>query len=140
VVVVYERVSTAAQDVTRQSVQRDRAAEENPRREIRVIQEPGGVSAFKVPIFERPAGRILCDLVESRHVHAIYVDAQDRLSRGDDVEWVSFRALCASTGTRIVIDGTELRDDLAGKLLSYIGALNAHEESREKGRRVRGGK
>src|SRR5690349_3958959 len=109
--VVYERVSSDRQDMTRQAVQRDRARADYPEQEIEVVQDDG-VSAFKVSIFDRPGGRRLCDLIEAGRVEAIYVDAQDRLSRGDDLEWVSFRALCDQHGTRIVVDGNELRSDL----------------------------
>src|SRR5687767_5561335 len=107
VVVVYERVSTKKQDLTRQARPRDLARRDYPDREIVVIPDDG-VSAFKVSIIDRPGGRKLCDLIEAERVEAVYADAQDRLSRGDELEWVSFRALCESKGTRIVIDGREL--------------------------------
>jgi site-specific DNA recombinase len=79
-------------------------------------------------------------LIESGRVEAIYTDAQDRLSRGDDVEWVSFRALCEAHDTRLVIDGRELRSDLGGRLEGYLKALLARQESVEKSHRVQTGK
>jgi DNA invertase Pin-like site-specific DNA recombinase len=139
VVVVYERVSTDRQDIARQAVQRERAQADNPKREIVVLQDDG-VSAFKVPIFDRPGGRALCARIEAGAVEAVYADAQDRLSRGKLAEWVNFKALCDDAGTRIVLDGRELRaDDEADELLGVIGAITARRESREKAHRVRGG-
>jgi len=139
IVVVYERVSTDRQDLSRQAVQRERAAADHPDTELRVIQDDG-VSAYKVPIFERPGGRELSDLVASGVVEAVYVDAQDRLSRGMDDEWVAFRALCDGNDTWIVVDGQRITRDLGGKAISYLRALLARQESDEKAHRVRGGK
>ena len=56
IVVVYERVSTDRQDLGRQAVQRERASTDHPEAKLVVIQDDG-VSAYKVPIFERPGGR-----------------------------------------------------------------------------------
>jgi DNA invertase Pin-like site-specific DNA recombinase len=105
-----------------------------------LVLQDDGVSAFKVPISERPAGRRLWELIEEGRVEAIYVDAQDRLHRGDELEWVTFRALCASQGTAIVVDGQELGNDLGGKLLGFMRALFANAESVDKAHRVSGGK
>jgi DNA invertase Pin-like site-specific DNA recombinase len=138
-IVVYERVSTTAQDIARQAAQRTRAAADSPERTPIVIQDDG-VSAFKVSIFDRPGGRRLCELIEAGRVEAIYTDAQDRLSRGDDVEWVTFRALCEAHGVRVVIDGRELRHDLGGRLEGYLKAVIARQESLEKSHRVKTGK
>jgi DNA invertase Pin-like site-specific DNA recombinase len=138
-VVVYERVSSEKQNISRQCVVREDACRDHPDAELVVIQDDG-VSAFKVSIFDRPGGRRLCELVEAGRVEAIYADAQDRLSRGDDVEWVTFRAMCETNGTRIVIDGRELRTDLGGRLEGYLKNLLARQEQIEKGRRVAGGK
>jgi len=139
IVVVYERVSTDKQDIARQAIQRERASQAHPELEVVVLQDDG-VSAFKVSIFDRPDGRRLCDLVEAGRVEAIFTDAQDRLSRGEDVEWVTFRTLCDTAGTRIVIDGQELRTDIGGKLQGYLKALVAHDESEEKSHRIKSAK
>jgi site-specific DNA recombinase len=139
IVVAYERVSTEQQDISRQAVQRERAASDYPEAELVVIPDDG-VSAYKVPIFDRPGGRKLCDLIGSGTVAAVYVDAQDRLSRGDELEWVTFRALCQANGTRLMIDGRELRDDFGGRLEGLLKALLANQESEEKSHRVRSGK
>src|SRR5689334_18078215 len=58
IVVAYERVSTEKQDLKRQAVQRERAAEDHPDAELVVIQDDG-VSAYKVSVFDRPGGRQL---------------------------------------------------------------------------------
>jgi site-specific DNA recombinase len=137
-IVVYERVSSDKQGISRQATQRERAAADYPGREITVIQDDG-VSAFKVSVFDRTGGGRLCDLIQEGAVEALYVDAQDRLSRGDDVEWVTFRALCESSDTRVIIDGRELRHDLGGRMEGYLKAVLARQESVEKAHRVRGG-
>lgn len=137
-VIVYERVSTDAQDISRQAVQRERAEADYPGVEPLVIQDDG-VSAYKVSIFDRPGGRRLCDLISSGTVEAVYVDAQDRLSRGADDEWVAFRALADANDTWIVVDGQRITRDLGGKALSYLRALLARQESDEKSHRVRSG-
>ena len=62
IVIAYERVSTEKQDIARQALQRERAAADYPDAELHVIQDDG-VSAYKVPIFERLGGRQLCDLI-----------------------------------------------------------------------------
>jgi DNA invertase Pin-like site-specific DNA recombinase len=139
IVVVYERVSTDKQDIARQEAQRSWARAAHPDLKIVPIQDDG-VSAFKIPIFDRQGGRHLCELVASGRVEAIFTDAVDRLSRGEDLEWVTFRALCETAGTRLVIDGQELRTDLGGKLEGYLKALLARQESVEKSHRVRSGK
>jgi DNA invertase Pin-like site-specific DNA recombinase len=138
IIVVYERVSTDRQDLSRQAVQRERARADYPGAELVVIQDDG-VSAYKVPIFERPGGRR--DLIITGSVGAVYSDAQDRLSRGRLAEWVNFRALCDDNGTRIVINGRELRaDDEADEMLAAFEAMRARRESAEKSHRVRSGK
>lgn len=140
IVVVYERVSTDRQDLGRQAVQRERARADHPEAELVVLQDDG-VSAYKVPIFERPGGRALCDLIATANVEAVYADAQDRLSRGRLAEWVNFKALCDDNGTRIVINGRELRaDDEADEMLAAFEAMRARRESAEKSHRVRSGK
>ena len=138
-VVVYERVSTDQQDISRQAVQRARARAEHPEADLIVLQDDG-VSAYKVPIFERPGGRRLCDLIIAGTVEAIYVDAQDRLSRGADDEWVAFRALCDTNDTWIVVDGQRITRDMGGRVFSYLRAELARQESEEKSHRVRSGK
>jgi DNA invertase Pin-like site-specific DNA recombinase len=138
IIVVYERVSTDGQDLSRQAVQRKRATADHPDAEPRVIQDDG-VSAYKVPIFERPGGAELCELIATGTVEAVYVDAQDRLSRGDDAEWVAFRALCDVNDTWIVVDGQRITRDLGGKAMSYLRALLARQESDEKAHRTRSG-
>jgi site-specific DNA recombinase len=138
IVVIYERVSTDRQDLSRQAVQRDRARADHPEAELVVLQDDG-VSAYKVPIFERPGGRELCDLIATGTVEAVYVDAQDRLSRGEDDEWVAFRALCDANDTWIVVDGQRITRDLGGKAMSYLRALLARQESDEKAHRTRSG-
>jgi site-specific DNA recombinase len=138
VVVVYERVSDKKQDLDRQAEQRRRAKEDHLDRELVLLQDDG-ISAFKVPIFERKGGRKLCELIEAGRVEALYADAQDRLSRGSDVEWVNFRALCEVNKTRIVIDGRELESGFAGDLVGYVKNKLARQESVEKSHRVRGG-
>jgi site-specific DNA recombinase len=140
VVVVYERVSTDQQDISRQAVQRERAIADHPHAEMVVLQDDG-VSAYKVPIFDRPGGRALCELVATGNVEAVYADAQDRLSRGRLAEWVNFKALCDDNGTQIVINGRALRaDDEADEMLAAFEAMRARRESAEKSHRVRSGK
>jgi DNA invertase Pin-like site-specific DNA recombinase len=138
IVVVYERVSTDKQDLSRQAVQRERAHADYPDAELRVVQDDG-VSAYKVSIFERPGGAELCDLIATGKVEAVYVDAQDRLSRGEDDEWVAFRALCDANDCWIVVDGQRITRDLGGKAMSYLRALLARQESEEKAHRTRSG-
>jgi site-specific DNA recombinase len=139
IVVVYERVSSDKQDIGRQAVQRERAATDYPAREIVVVQDDG-VSAYKRTIFERPGGKTLCALIESGRVDALYVDAQDRLSRGKQSEWWNFADLCVQNATRVFIDGRELHfDQEADEIKSAIDAIVARRESREKSHRVTGG-
>jgi DNA invertase Pin-like site-specific DNA recombinase len=138
-VVVYERVSTDRQDLARQAMQRDRARADYGT-DPHVITDDG-VSAFKVPIKERPGGSQLWALIDAGQVAAVYVDAQDRLSRGaDPLEWVTFQAMCASKKTRIIVDGNELANDLSGKVLGYLRDVLATQESEEKSHRVKTGK
>jgi DNA invertase Pin-like site-specific DNA recombinase len=140
VIVVYERVSSDRQDISRQETQRERAAFAYPDREIVVIQDDG-VSAYKISIFERRGGKELCDLIECGRVEAIFADAQDRLSRGRQSEWWNFADLCEQNATRIFIDGRELRfGDEGDEMKSALDAMIARRESREKGHRVKGGK
>jgi DNA invertase Pin-like site-specific DNA recombinase len=138
IVIVYERVSTDAQDISRQAAQCERAAADYPGVELRVIPDDG-ISAFKVSIFDRPGGRQLCDLIASGQVEAVYADAQDRLHRGDDDEWVTFRALCDANDTWIVVNGERYSRDMSGKVLSYLRAIVARAESEEKSHRVKTG-
>jgi site-specific DNA recombinase len=139
IVVVYERVSSDKQDIGRQAVQRERAMAEYPDRERRVIPDDG-VSAYKIPIFDRPGGKELCELIHAGKVEAIFADAQDRLSRGKQSEWWNFADLCEQNGTRIFIDGRELRlGDDGDEIRSAIDAIIARRESTEKSHRVAGG-
>jgi DNA invertase Pin-like site-specific DNA recombinase len=138
-IAVYQRVSTERQDVSRQHTQVERAVADYPDREVRVIVDDG-VSAFRWTIFERPGGRELCDLIEAGRVEAVYADAQDRLSRGRQSEWWNFVDLCEQAGTRIVIDGRELRLGEEGdEIRSAIDAILARRESKERSHRLRGG-
>jgi site-specific DNA recombinase len=141
IVVAYERVSTDAQDLTRQAVQRDRAAGEHPDCELRVIQDDG-ISAYRVSIFDRPGGRELVRLIETGDVEAVWADAQDRLSRGKQSEWWQFIDLCEQTGTRIFIDGREIKpwEDEGDEIKSALDALMARRESRNTSHRTLGGK
>lgn len=134
--VVYLRVSTRHQDMQRQEAQIDRARAEADGREVVVLREHG-VSAFKVSVFDRPEGRKLCDLIEQGRVRRLWVDAQDRLSRGDDVEWVTFRALCEANETKIIVDGRELPSDLGGRLEGYLKAVLARQEGLERSHRMK---
>ena len=106
-------------------------AADRPGCELRVIQEPGGVSASKLAIFDRPGGKELCDLITAGRVEAIYVDAQDRLCR-DEAEWPVFRALCDASDTWIVVNMRPIPRDLGGKALSYFTALVAQQESKRR--------
>jgi DNA invertase Pin-like site-specific DNA recombinase len=135
---VYQRVSTDAQDLSRQASQVELAQSENPGREIHVFREDG-VSAFHNSVFERPVSAEICRLIEAGEMEKVYTDAQDRLSRGDDLEWITFRTLCQTHGTRLIIDGRELRDDLGGRLEGYLKALVARQESEEKSHRTASG-
>jgi DNA invertase Pin-like site-specific DNA recombinase len=138
-VITYERVSSDKQDITRQAQQRQRALATFPDAEHRVIQDDG-VSAYKVPIFDRPGGAELCSLIESGEVEAIFTDAQDRLSRGRQSEWWNFWDLCESNGVRVFIDGRELRlDDEGDEMRSALAAMLARRESREKSHRTKSG-
>jgi DNA invertase Pin-like site-specific DNA recombinase len=149
IVVVYERVSSKKQDIARQAKQREYALRDYPDYEV-VVWDGGavptgkvvlvvaddGVPASKVPIFERPKSGPMCEWIEQDEVAAIYTDAQDRLSRGEDVEWVTFRALCEKNDTRIVIDGTEQPHDFAGRVTGYIQNLQSQAEIVEKKKRA----
>jgi site-specific DNA recombinase len=138
-VIVYQRVSTDRQDIARQAVQEERARRENPGHRIEVIPDEG-VSAFKVPIDRREGGRRLLSLIEARKIEALYVDAQDRVSRGKPAEWIAFAGLCEEAGTRIIIDGREVDpDDMGDGLRGYLEAWLARRESEEKSHRVKGG-
>jgi hypothetical protein len=98
------------------------------------------VSAYKIPIFDRPGGAELCALIESGEVEAIFTDAQDRLSRGRQSEWWNFWDLCEQNGVRVFIDGRELRlDDEGDEMRSALEAMLARRESREKSHRTRSG-
>ncbi len=139
IVITYERVSSDKQDISRQAQQRKRALATFPDAEQRVVQDDG-VSAYKVPIFERPGGAELCALVESGAVEAIFTDAQDRLSRGRQSEWWNFWDLCEQNGVRVFIDGRELRlDDEGDEMRSALEAMLARRESREKSHRTKSG-
>lgn len=140
IVIAYERVSSDEQDISRQAVQRERAAAEHPEAELRVIQDDG-VSAFKVSIFDRPGGRQLCDLIAAGDVEAVHADAQDRLSRGKQSDWWQFVDLCETTGTRIFIDGREIKPwaDDGDEIKSALDAMIARRESTNRSHRTRGG-
>jgi DNA invertase Pin-like site-specific DNA recombinase len=133
---VYLRVSTDRQELDRQQRQRELARQDFPETEP-LIFEDEGVSAYHNSITDRPGGAALCEVVAAGQVAAVYADAQDRLSRGDEAEWIGFRDLCRAAGTRLIIDGRELRDDLGGKLEGYLKALLARQESDEKAHRSR---
>jgi DNA invertase Pin-like site-specific DNA recombinase len=138
-VITYERVSSDRQDIARQAIQRERAQAAFPDAEHRVVQDDG-VSAFKVSVFDRPGGAELCALVESGEVEAIFTDAQYRLSRGRQSEWWNFWDLCELNGTRLFIDGQEVRlDDEGDEIISSVRAMLARRESREKSHRTRSG-
>jgi DNA invertase Pin-like site-specific DNA recombinase len=140
IVVVYERVSTDAQEIGRQESERERASADYPGAELVVVQDDGE-SAYKVSVFDQTGGRQMCDLIATGTVEALYVDAQDRLSRGRLAEWVNFKALCDDNGTRIMIRGRELRaDDEADEMLAAFEAMRARRESAEKSHRVKPGK
>ena len=136
IVIAYERVSTDEQDLNGRwpgaQVRRRPARLRAARR-----PEPGGVSASKLAIFDRPGGKELCDLITAGRVEAIYVDAQDRLCR-DEAEWPVFRALCDASDTWIVVNMRPIPRDLGGKALSYFTALVAQQEIEEKKHRIRG--
>ena len=70
IVIAYERVSTDEQfrrwPGARSTPQTGPAASASSR-------EPGGVSASKLAIFDRPGGKELCDLITAGRVEAIYV-------------------------------------------------------------------
>jgi DNA invertase Pin-like site-specific DNA recombinase len=135
-VIAYERVSTKQQDIKRQAVQREYAQAHYPDRKPEVIQDDG-VSASKVPIFNRPGGGRMCEMIERGEVEAIYTDAQDRLHRGKQSEWWNFVDLCQIAGTRIVIDGREIDFDNEGdELKSALDAMIARRESLTKSRRL----
>ena len=140
IVINYERVSTEAQDLTRQAVQRERAVAAHPEAELRVIQDDG-VSAYKVSIFDRPGGRELVRLIETGNVEAVYADAQDRLSRGKQSEWWQFVDLCELTSTRIFIDGRETKpwEDEGDEMKSALDQMIARRESTNRSHRTRGG-
>jgi site-specific DNA recombinase len=139
IVITYERVSSDKQDITRQAQQRKRALATFPDAEHRVVQDDG-VSAYKIPIFDRPGGAELCALIESGAVEAIFTDAQDRLSRGRQSEWWNFWDLCEQNGVRVFIDGRELRlDDEGDEMRSALEAMLARRESREKSHRTKSG-
>jgi site-specific DNA recombinase len=140
IIVVYERVSTEAQDLTQQAVQRERAAADYPEAELVAIQDDG-VSAYKVSVFDRPGGRELCDLIGREQVAAVYADAQDRLSRGKQSEWWQFVDLCELTSTRIIIDGREIKpwEDEGDEIKSALDQMIARRESTLKSHRTRGG-
>ena len=65
--------------------------------------------------------------------------AQTRLSRGEDDEWTAFRVAVEANETRVLIDGQEMRHDLGGKVMSYLAAVLARQESVEKAHAVSGG-
>jgi DNA invertase Pin-like site-specific DNA recombinase len=128
---VYLRVSTDRQELDRQERQLDLARRDFPRVEP-ITFEDEGVSAFKIPLRERPEGRKLVEAIERGEVAAVYADAQDRLSRSEAVEWLTFQALCYAQETRILLDGRELSYDDAGQLMGVFAALQARRESSDK--------
>ena len=69
---------------------------------ILAVDEPGGISASKNSIFDRPGGAALMARVEQGEVAAILVDQQSRLSRfEDDREWATFTMLLLAQQTRL---------------------------------------
>lgn len=158
-IVVYERVSTEKQDISRQTSVREHAQAEHPGRrlvthdewngdtaddgDVVLVVQDDGVSAFKVSVFDRPGGSVVCRLVESGRVAAIYADAQDRLSRGRQVEWWSFVEMCEASATRIIVGGHELDfEDEGGadELKSAIDQWIARREGRKNKHRAKTGK
>jgi DNA invertase Pin-like site-specific DNA recombinase len=138
-IAIYSRVSTDRQDLARQAVQVERARADHAGSKL-VSIEDDGVSAFKVPIDRRDGGRELLRLIEAGKVEALYLDAQDRISRGKPAEWIAFAGLCEEAGTRIIIDGREVDpDDMGDGLRGYLEAWLARRESEEKSHRVKGG-
>ena len=55
------------------------------------------------------------------------------------LEWVTFRALCDSNDTWIVVDGQRITRDMGGQVLSYLRSITARQESDEKAHRTRSG-
>jgi site-specific DNA recombinase len=139
-VVVYKRVSSDRQDLARQGAQHEHAERLFPDVEV-VTVEDDGVSAFRVPIFERAGGARLIAMIEAGDVEAVLADAQDRLSRGKQSEWWQFIDLCEVTNTRIFIDGREIRpwEDEGDELKSALDAMIARRESRHRSHRTKGG-
>jgi DNA invertase Pin-like site-specific DNA recombinase len=130
--VFYGRVSTGGQDLARQ-----RAAAERVAADLDLYDD--GVSAFKLPIEKRPEGAKLVEMIRAGQVAELHVDAQDRLSRGSLVEWVTFLALCEAHDVAVFAP-ERITEDLGGEAIGALRALLAHDESRTKSRRVRGGK
>lgn len=133
---VYFRVSTDQQDLERQQQQLRHVERDFPGVEPLRFEDEG-VSAFHHQITERPGGKALTDAIASGQVAAVYADAQDRLTRGEALEWLTFQALCVTQETRIVIDGRELTSDDAGQLMGVFAALTARRESKEKQHRAK---
>jgi DNA invertase Pin-like site-specific DNA recombinase len=136
------RVSTDAQDTERQVRSVTELAERHFPDLPTVDYYDDGTSAYHVPIFNRPRGKELIAAIERGQVAAIVTDAQDRLSRGELVEWAIFAQLCREARTRIVTAHQgELRlDDFSGELTGALTALIARKESADKSHRITSGK
>jgi site-specific DNA recombinase len=128
---VYLRVSSDRQELDRQERQSALARQDFPGVEPLRFEDEG-ISAFKTSIFERPGGKALVSAIQSGDVSAVYADAQDRLSRGEPMEWLEFAGTCAASGVRIVLNGQEQATDDGGQLLGFIFAQQARRESSDK--------
>lgn len=137
---LYYRVSSDQQDVARQRRDVPALAHRHLPESVLVEFTDDGVSAFKTPIFERPGGRKLCEAIERGEVEAVFADAQDRLSRGELIEWFEFAALCKAFGTRIITAQTgEAGDDFTSQILGAINGIVARKESADKSHRTKSG-
>jgi len=111
------RVSTDAQNTVRQvEAVREAAARFAPDLPTIEVFESG--SAYKTSIFDRQPDLIAA--IERGEVEIVFADAQDRLGRHGEEEWIAFRALCEANGTRLFIDGN---DDVTGeRFVARLGA------------------
>jgi DNA invertase Pin-like site-specific DNA recombinase len=135
----YPRVSTDAQDEERQRRSIEAlVAREYPGWPVQWYVEHG-VSAFSVPVTERPQSRrMLADLEQG---DVIVVDDQDRLSRGDDVEQATLRLYIQERGAVIhtVTQGI-VGEDVASRVVWSLKGILANLESETRGHRIRDGK
>lgn len=135
------RVSTNEQDTQRQ-ITAVRRIHETCYPELRAVEffEEDGVSATKIPIFERPQGKALCDLIEGGGVEVVIADEQSRLVRGpSSAEWAVFYDLCCSHATtcHTELDGV-IGDDESSELLAMLRAWDARREIKKLNHRLRG--